>query len=283
MSAFVAYLVGGVALGCTFALVASGFVVIHRVTRVVNFAQGTFAVVAGLCAASLLARGWPHVVSEGLAVLLAGVVGLLVGTVAIGKRGTPPLASLIITIGLGIFAYAVEIFIWGDQPRRFEGVPGVLEIGGARVAYQSLLVIAVAGATFASIALFFARSYLGKALTACSSNPYAAQLVGIDVRKMGLVTFAIGGLLGGLAGVLITPLESVSFDRDVTLAVNGFAAAVLGGLDRPVPALVGGLLLGVVQTLFGAYVSGSLQTEVALFFMLVLMLVRASRQQVATT
>lgn len=283
MSAFVTYLAGGVALGCVFALLGSGFVVIHRVTRVVNFAQGTFAVVGGLAAASLLARGVPHGASEGLAVLLAGVVGLLVGLVAVGKRGTPPLSSLVITLGLGIFAYAVEILVWGDQPRRFEGLSGVLVVGGARVPHQSLLVIAVAAVAFAAIGAFFQRTYLGKGMTACASNPYAAGLVGIDVRKMALLSFALGGLLGGLAGVLITPLQSVSFDRDVTLAVNGFAAAVLGGLNRPGLALAGGLVLGVSQTLFGAYVNGSLQTEAALCLMLVLMLVQASRQRPVLT
>lgn len=279
MSTFLTHLMAGVALGCTFALVGSGFVVIHRVTRVVNFAQGTFAVVAGLAAASLLGRGLPHVLSEGLAVLLAGAVGLLVGVVAIGRRDTPPLAALVITLGLAILGYALEILVWGDQPRRFEGVPGVLVAGGVRIPYQSLLVIGAAAGTFGLLGWFFQRTYLGTGLTACASNPYAARLVGIDPRTMGLLSFALGGLLGGLAGVLITPLQSVSFDRDVALAVNGFAAAVLGGVNRPGLALAGGLVLGVSQTLFGAYVNGALQTEAALCLMLVLMLAQAGRQR----
>ena len=95
MTAFVAYLITGLALGCTFALVASGFVAIHRVTGVVNFAQGTFAVVAGLTAGALLTRGLPHGIAEVAAIAVAGLTGLLVGIVAIGKRGTPPLASLV--------------------------------------------------------------------------------------------------------------------------------------------------------------------------------------------
>ncbi|HYY89629.1 MAG TPA: branched-chain amino acid ABC transporter permease, partial [Chloroflexota bacterium] len=100
MRLFLQYASSGVATGCAFALVATGFVAIYRVTRVVNFAQGVFAVIAGMLAASLLARGLPHVVAEALAVVVAAGVGLLVGLVAIGRPGTPSLASLIVTLGL---------------------------------------------------------------------------------------------------------------------------------------------------------------------------------------
>lgn len=278
MSAFITYLVTGLALGCAFALVASGFVTIHRVTGVVNFAQGTFAVVAGLAAGALLARGLPHGVAEVAAIALAGLVGLVVGVIAIGKRGTPPLASLVITLGLGILAYAVEIIVFGDQPISFPGLPGAVQIGGAPIQTQYFLVIAATLVTFAVLELFFGRTYLGKALTACASNPYAARLSGIDVRRMGLLAFALGGLLGGLAGVLVTPLQPVAFDSDVALAINGFAAAIFGGLNRPGLALVGGLVLGVAEAFVAGYLSGSYQTEVALGLMLAIMIWRATRR-----
>src|SRR5437899_4361174 len=100
MRLFLQYAASGIATGCAFALVATGFVAIYRVTRVVNFAQGVFAVVAGFLAYSLLGQGVPHVAAEALAVLGSGAVGLFVGLVAIGRPGTPPLASLIITLGL---------------------------------------------------------------------------------------------------------------------------------------------------------------------------------------
>ena len=278
MTAFVAYLITGLALGCTFALVASGFVTIHRVTGVVNFAQGTFAVGAGLTAGALLARGFPHGIAEVAAIAVAGLVGLVVGVVAIGKRGTPPLASLVITLGLGILAYAIEIIVFGDQPSSFPGLPGAVQVGEARIQSQYLLVIGVALATFAALGLFFDRTYLGKALTACASNPYAARLAGINVTRMGLLAFALGGLLGGLAGVLVTPLQPVTFDSDVGLAINGFAAAIVGGLNRPGLALVGGLVLGVAEAFVAGYLSGSYQTEVALVLMLLIMILQASRR-----
>jgi branched-chain amino acid transport system permease protein len=278
VSLLLQYLASGIATGCTFALVATGFVAIYRVTRVVNFAQGAFAVVGGMSAFALLGHGLPHVLAEALAVLLAAVVGLLVGLVAIGRRGTPALASLIITLGIGIGSYAVLILAFGDQPVSFDGVGGALAVAGVTMPRQFLLVAAVTAAAFAALALFFNRTYLGRALTACSSNPHAARLVGIDTTRMGLVSFALGGALGGLAGVLLTPLQPVAFNSDVGLAINGFAAAVFGGILRPITALAGALVLGVAEALVAGYSRASFQSGVALVLMLALMVWQASRR-----
>ncbi len=284
MSAFIAYLIAGLALGCSFALVASGFVVIHRVTRVVNFAQGTVVVVGGLTAASMLSWGLPHPLAEVVAIVGAGLTGLVVGVIAIGKRGTPVLASLVITLGLVFLAYALEIMVWGDQPISFQMAPGsvTVTVVGARVQNQYFVVVAAAVISLGLLQLFFARSYLGKAMTACASNAYAARLAGINVTRMGLLAFALAGLLGGLAGVLLTPLQPVSFDSDVVLATNGFAAAIFGGLMRPGMALVGGLVLGLAESFVAGYINGSYQTGVALILMLVLMVWQARRRLMMT-
>ena len=186
--------------------------------------------------------------------------------------------SLIVTLGLGVFAYAVEVLVWGDQPRSFPGVPGAIDIGTTRVPAQYLLVVGVTVPVFVVMALFFARTDLGKALSACASNRYAARVVGINVTRMGVLSFGIGGALGGLAGVLITPVQQVTFDTDVTLIVNGFAAAIVAGLTRPTVTLVGGLLLGVAQTMVAGYIGGAYQTEVALVLMLGVMVVQAARR-----
>ncbi|HLH69503.1 MAG TPA: branched-chain amino acid ABC transporter permease [Candidatus Dormibacteraeota bacterium] len=281
MTLFLQYALSGVATGCTFALVATGFVVIYRVSRVVNFAQGIFAVIAGMATSSLLSRGVPHGLAEALAVVLAALVGLVVGIIALGRRGTPPLASLIITLGLGIGSYAAIIMAWGDQPVSFTGLPGLARAGGVSIQYQFLLVVVVTAITFGLLSLFFDHTYLGKGLTACSSNPYAARLVGIDVHRMGLLAFTLGGALGGLAGVLITPLQPVSFDSDVGIAINGFAAAIFGGLLRPGTALVGALVLGVAEALVAGYYRASFESGVALVVMLGLMVWQASRRSPA--
>jgi branched-chain amino acid transport system permease protein len=277
VSEFLTYLINGLAVGCGFALVGSGLVAIHRVTGVVNFAQAMFAVVAGLSAASFLGLGLPHGLAETAGVAVAVLAGLATGFAATGRPGTSPQSALVVTLGVGVFAYAVEIAVWGDQPRSFAGLHGSLTVFGANVQKQYLLVIAVTAVAYAALGTFFARSYRGKALTACASNPYAARLMGIDVARMGLVAFGLGGALGGVAGVLLTPMQPISFDSDVSLIVNGFAAAILGGLSRPLPALAGGLLLGVAEAMVAGYGNAAYQTEVALVLMLAIMIWRAAR------
>ncbi len=278
MSEFLSYLIHGVAVGCGFALVASGLIIIYRITRVVNLAQGMFAVVGGFTAASLLGAGLPHGIAELSAIGVAAGAGLITGLVAIGKRGTHPEASLIATLGVGIFAYALEVLIWGDQPRSFAGLEGSYELLGLHLPKQYSLIMGVTLAVFLGLEAFFERSYLGKAMTACASNPRAATLVGIGVRKMGLYGFVLGGALGGVAGVLTTPLRPMSYDSDMLLFVNGFAAAILAGLKRPVWALAGGLGLGVAEAMVAGYAKASYQSSLALLLALGILVLQAARR-----
>ncbi|MBZ3900255.1 branched-chain amino acid ABC transporter permease [Streptomyces griseiscabiei] len=277
MSDFLVYLITGLGTGCGIALIGSGLVLIHRVTRVVNFAQGTFAVVAALTAVSLLGMGVPHGLAELLGVAVAALVGLLFGAIAIGRRGTSPQAALMVTLGLGVLAYAVEVMIWGDQGRSSEGLAGAVTLFGARVQTHYLLVIGVTVAVFAAMAALFGRTDAGKALSACSSNPYAARVVGISVTRMGLIAFTVGGALGGLAGVLLTPMNSVSFDSDVALIINGFAAAVVGSMRHIGRTLAGALFLGVAEAMVAGYGSAAYQSVVALGLILALMIGQAAR------
>jgi branched-chain amino acid transport system permease protein len=276
MTELVAYLISGIALGSSFALIGSGFVVVHRVTRVVNFAQGSVAIVGGLASATMLNGRLPHGLGELAAVVLCGLLGLVVGWLAIGRRGTPPLISLIVTLGASMLISAGIIWLWGQDPVSPPGLSGSVTILGADVQRQRLLVVAATVVAFAVLALFFSRSYLGKGLTASASNPFAARMVGIDVRRMGLLAFGLAGILGGLAGVLIAPSVALSFSSDLPLALSGFAAAVFGGLTSPLRTLFGGLSLGVAGQLTAGYLNGSYQTEMALLLMVVIMIVRSS-------
>ena len=275
MNELVTYLIGGIAVGSSFALIGSGFVVVHRVTRVVNFAQGSLAVFGAMLSASLLSGRLPHVFGEALAVVVCGLLGLVVGFVAIGKRGTHPLNSLIVTLGLSLLCSALIIFLWGQDPVSPPGVKGSVTLFGAEIERQRLLIVMVTMLAFGALWLFFSRSYLGKALTASASNPRAALLVGIDIRRMGLIAFGVAGLLGGLAGVLVAPTVAMSFYSDLPLALSGFAAAVFGGLVSPVRTLAGGLVLGVAGQLTAGYLNGSYQTEMAMLLMLGIMIARS--------
>jgi branched-chain amino acid transport system permease protein len=272
-------LIHGISLGCGFALIAGGIIVIYRVTRVVNLAQGMFAVVAGFSSASLLDAGLPHGPAELMAIAAAAAVGGLTGFVAIGKRGVSPQASLIATLGVGVFGYAVEILAWGDQPRSFAGLSGSYELLGVDVPKQYLLIVLATLLVFGGLELFFERTYAGKAMSACASNPYAAALQGIGVVRMGLFAFGLAGALGGVAGVLLTPLQPVSYDSDVSLFVNGFAAAILAGLKRPALSLAGGLVLGVAEAMIAGYAKASYQSALALLLTLAILIAQATRRE----
>ena len=167
------------------------------------------------------------------------------------------------------------ILFWGQDPVSPPGLSGQLTLFGVSMESQRLLIVVVTMVTFAALTLFLGRTYLGKGLTACASNPRAARLVGINVRRMGLTAFAVAGALGGLAGVLIAPTSAISFSSDLPLALSGFAAAIFGRLSSPLRTLAGGLLLGVVSQLVAGYVQGSFQTEVALAMMLAIMVLRS--------
>lgn len=275
MNDLITYLVSGLAIGCAFALVGSGFVVVHRVTHVVNFTQGTLAVFGALIAYSFLSIGLPHGVAELVAVIISGAVGLVFGFIALGRRGTPPLISLMVTLGLSIFSSAVIILIWGQDPLSPQGlVSGTVSVIGASIESQRLLTAIVTLVVFAALWLFFDFSYAGKGLTAAASNPRAATLVGINVRSAGLVAFALAGVLGGIAGILIAPSSAVSFSSDLPLALSGFAAAVFGSLTSLWRTLIGGLILGLVGQLVAGYINGTYQTVIALVMMLILMIAR---------
>ena len=279
MSTLAQYLITGVSQGFLLALLATGFVIIYRVTKVVNFAQGAFVVLGGFIAYSLLGVGVPHGISELLAVLASAAIGLVFGAVTIlGKMG--PTASLMTTIGLAIFSEAIAMLVWGTVPLTFSGLSGHdIEIGGVFVQPQYLLLIGVSIVVLAILWLVLDRTYVGKAMTACASNPYAARLSGINVKAMGLLSFAIGGALGGLGGVLVTPLFPLTYDSDVNLAILGFAAAIVGGLTSPGLALAGGLAFGVTEELVAGYWSEANQTAVARGLMILLLLWQSHRRQ----
>ncbi|WP_449282453.1 branched-chain amino acid ABC transporter permease [Leucobacter sp.] len=280
MDQFLTYLLTGIAVGSSYALLGVGYVVVHRTTRIVNFAQGVAPVFAGLACAALVSAGLPRGVTELIAVLGAAIVSVLIGLLAMAARTS--LAALLVTLGAGVGFYAINILIFGSTPQSFSGIPGYLSVFGARLQTQYLFVAVATLVVFGLLWWFFHRTYLGKGLTAAAANPFAAQLQGISIRRSGLIAFAIAGAVGGIAGVLITPLQPVAFSSDIAFAIYGFAAAVFGGLNKVGPALWGGVLLGVAQALIGGYLGTENQLSGALVIVLIVMIVQAGRRRTIT-
>jgi branched-chain amino acid transport system permease protein len=252
---FIQLVVIGLSTGSAFALVGISFALIYRTTNIVNFAQGAFAVLGGQFTVWLVDREWPTAAAAIVAVLLVTAVGALVGLVAVGIRGlTTPLASLVITLGVAFVAQALQLLAFGDRPHTY---PAISErawtVQGVVVQPQYVLIAAVTVVATLLLTLVLRRTIIGYALVATSDSVRAAELVGLSLRSVAVVTFAVSALLSAVGGVLLTPIQPVNFDSDVGIAVNGFAAAAFGGLVSIRLAFVGGLVLGVAQQLVVGY------------------------------
>jgi len=254
MREFLQLVVVGVSTGSAFALVGIGMVLIFRTTGIVNFAQGSFAVLGGLFMVELI--GGLHGLLAGLiTVLVVALVGALVGLVAVGfRRRTTPLASLIITLGIALLITSLNLLAFGDRPHTYPTIfDRAWDIGGVLVQPQYVLVAGVTLLAALLLTLGLQRTIAGQALVACADSRRAAELVGIDVRAVAVVAFAVSAGLSALGWVLLTPVDPINYDSDVRIAINGFAAAAFGGLASIRLAYVGGLVLGVAQQLVVGY------------------------------
>lgn len=277
MAELLQYLLSGVTVGAVYALVALGFTLIYNASDVVNFAQGEFVMLGGMITFFAWQAGIPLPLAALLAILAAAVVGVLLNKLAIEPaRGAPVASLIIITIGASIFLRGSAQLVFDKQLHRFPSFSGddPLRIFGATMLPQGLWVIAGAVAIFLALWLFFARTLTGKAVLATANNRIAASLVGINPNHMMTLSFAVSAAIGALAGVLVTPITLTSYDLGVAMALKGFAAAMLGGMGVPGGALVGGLLLGLIEALTAGYVSSVYKDAVAFVLILAILFVR---------
>ncbi len=283
MTAFFQYVVTGVSDGAAYGLVGIGLVVVFRTTNALNFAQGVYAVVAGLTT-SVLASHMPLALAALVAIAITTSLGVLTGYIAIGIRSdTTPLQSLIVTLGLTLIAESAELLIFGDAPHSYASIAHrAWNVYGVRVQPQYVLLLGVTLAMTLGLTLVIRHTVVGNALVAASDSLRAARLVGIDTVTFGAVAFGVAALLGAIGGVLLTPIVPVSYDSDLNIAVNGFAAAAFGGLVSVPGALAGGLVLGVAENLVVGYVNPQYELTIALVIMLVLIGWRARREAVTS-
>ena len=282
MTKLLQLVVTGISDGSAYALVGIGLVIVFRTTNALNFAQGMYAVVAGLTT-SVLATHMPVALAAIVAIALATVIGGVTGLVTIGIRGeTTPLVSLIVTLGLTLVAESIELLVFGDGPRSFAPVASrAWSIHGVLVQPQYVLLVAVTLAVTVGLTVLLKRTIVGNALVAASDSLRAARLVGIETVTFGAVAFGIAGLLGAVGGVLLTPIVPVTYDADLNIAVNGFAAAAFGGIVSVPGALAGGLVLGIAENLVVGYINPQYELTIALLIMLALIGWRARREVVA--
>jgi branched-chain amino acid transport system permease protein len=275
--------VAGLASGSIYASLALALVLIHRATGVINFAQGEMATLSTYIAWALMTNHgvayWPAFV---LTLLVSFVGGAAVHQAIIrpNEKGSV-LRVVIVTIGLLLFINGFIILIWGGEIRAMESPfpTRTIDIGGVAISIQDIGTIGVVLATVAALWALFQYTKIGLAMRAAAVNPAEARLVGVRVTWMLTLGWGLAAVLGAIAGMLAAPSLFLDPNLMAALLIYAFAAAVLGGIDSPVGAIVGGLILGVGLNLIGTYVDfvgADLRLPVALAVILVVLLVKPS-------
>jgi len=255
----------GITTGAFYALVALGIVIVYKSTEVVNLAHGELFMVGGMLAYTLyVMSGVPYLPSLLLAVAGSFVVGILTERVAYRSVLKHGLASVLVaTIGVSFILKGIARYIWGGKGDYLSFPPLVspepLQFGNIMIMSQQLVVLSAAVVVMIGLAIFFRRTRAGKWMQATASNPKAALLCGLRIDRIYMYTFAVGAAVAGAAGVLMAPLTLLYPDVGFVLFIKGLAAAVLGGITSVPGAVVGGLLLGLIEQIAAGYVHSSIQ------------------------
>ena len=270
------FVLSGLTTGAIYAVIALGFTLIYSSSDVINFAQGEFVMIGGMTTAILVEAGMPLLWAALVAVAVACLIGALVYELAVRPaRTTDPVVVIILTIGVSIFIKGVAQIVYGKQLHKLPYFSGEVPVQflGATLTTQALWVFAGVAALMALLFVFFRFSLVGKSFIAISANRSAAILVGINIRSSLLASFCLSATIGAIGGVLVTPITTTSFEAGTSLALKGFAAAVLGGLGNAPGAVLGGLVLGTLEALSAGYVSSNYKDAIAFILIILIMLV----------
>lgn len=270
------FLAGGLAIGAVYGLIGVGFSLIYSTSKVINFAQGEFVVYGGLATVSLTLFDIPASIALPLA-LAASIVmgGALQGLLSTARKGSNELTYIMTTIGVAIALQGLAHQIWGTDYRTYALYPqGAIKVLGASVNYATITILVMTAVVCMTLWAFLFRTMIGKAMRACANDSRAAQTVGIRPRRMVLLAYVASAAIGGLAGMLITPSQMMSYDNGVILAIKGFTAAIVGGLANPFGAVIGGLVLGLLEGLGVGLISSDLQNAYAFITLLLILLIR---------
>lgn len=271
-------LLGGLTSGALYALVALGIVLVYKATGTINFAHGEFLMISGFLAYSLYVfAGLPYVISILGAVLLAFLLGAIAERIAFRPLMRANMVSLVLaTVGVSFILKGSGRMLWGGRGD-YLAFPPLLPpdpiiIGEIILVPQQLVVLAGAMVVMVAFALFFRLTRIGKTMQATADNPKAARLVGIRVEQVHMLAFGVGAAIAGAAAALMAPITLLYPDIGFSLFIKGFAAAVLGGLNSMAGALLGGFLIGVIESLAGGYIATSF-LEVSAFIVIMVTLI----------
>jgi branched-chain amino acid transport system permease protein len=279
MTKFLDLTLSGISIGAVYAAVALALVLIWRATRIVNFAQGAMLMITTFIASAVISSTGSYWLGFVVALAAGLVFGAAVERIVVRPvENAPPLNAVILTLGLYTLLVAVAGMIWGNTPRSFPAAFSLrgYEVGGTRLLFTPndtftvLVVVAVA----VILALLFRLTSLGLQMRAAAFAPEVARMLGVRVGSMLTIGWALAAVVGALAGILVAPsvfLGPNSFDP---ILISGFVAAILGGLDSPPGAVIGGLVLGIALSYVSGYAGSALAPLAALAILVLVLMAR---------
>ena len=275
------YLINGVSIGAVYAIIALGYTMVYGIAKMLNFAHGDVIMVGAyisFCVTNYL--GFPAIVSVIAAMAVCTVLGILIEKLAyMPLRGTPSLAVLITAIGVSYFLQNAAQLIWGTAPKNFASVvpfePIFLAGGDLVITGEFIVTIVTSALIMVGLTLFTTKTKTGKAMRAVSEDRAAAQLMGISVNKTISMTFAIGSALAAIAGVLLcSTVPTLQPTTGAMPGIRAFTAAVLGGIGSIPGAMLGGILLGIIENFSKAYISTQFSDAIVFSVLIIILLVK---------
>jgi len=272
------FTLSGLTTGSTYALVAIGFSLIHNATGIVNFAQGEFVMLGGMFMITFYSfLRLPMAASFFLTLVCVAAVGFFLERGPINRSKSKEILILVmITVGASISIKGLAMMIWGKNPMTlppFSGENPLIFLGAA-IMPQSIWILGITLLVVVALNYFFRRTMAGKAMRAVAASRRTALLTGIPVDRMILLSFTLSGALGALAGIILTPMTTTSYDVGAMMGLKGFSAAILGGYGSMPGAVIGGLLLGVLESLGAGLISSEYKDALAFLILLIVLFFR---------
>lgn len=278
---FLSYFINGISLGSIYAIIALGYTMVYGIAKMLNFAHGDIIMVGGFAIFTVVSTlNLPPLLGILVAVIICTVLGVTIERVAYKPlRGASPLAVLITAIGVSYLLQNIALLIFGSNARQFTSIVNVpsLKLAGGQLTINGVTMVTIAACIIIMVVLttFINKTKVGQAMLAVSEDNGAATLMGIDVNKTIAITFAIGSALAAIAGALLcSTYPSLTPYTGSMPGIKAFVAAVFGGIGSIPGALIGGILLGVIENLSKAYISSQLSDAIVFSVLIVVLLVR---------
>lgn len=278
MNLFTQAIISGLMTGAVYTFLGIGLVLVYRTARILNLAHGETFAITGVTAALLVTEGVPLAAALALALFASLAFATGLHRLVLRPRADWPAGILIlITLGAAFVVRGVLILVAGTDPVSFPVIfsEAPVRVAGGAIPPQGIALVVLGFGVSAAVGLFLSGTRAGKQLLAAAENPYVAELLGVNVERARLTAYAIGGALGALAGILLVPLIAVDFQSGLAMTLRGFIAAAISGMS-PVGVLFSGLVLGLFESMIGAYL-GALYQDPVMFCVLILVALWQSR------